>query len=225
MTQDEATDYFSELGYDVTFTKEPKEVSIVDWNRRWVNDYDEHNNLISSTVESEPVVSTGTVEVPVIETITPNGKHNGGNISSVDSASAGNKYTPKTGGGGGSKAKTQKISKKSDVVERYKETNDALESIAKASSRVNKEVDRLYGKSRINAIEKANELLKKETELLKDKLQEAKSYLSIDKQTLQNTANKAGVSFTFNDDGSISNYTEQLSKLYDELAAAEAKVN
>jgi hypothetical protein len=46
------------------------------------------------------------------------------------------------------------LKKKSDVVERYKELDDALDDVADAMEDVNKQADRLYGANRINALKK-----------------------------------------------------------------------
>jgi hypothetical protein len=59
--------------------------------------------------------------------------------------------------------------KKNDYLKRYKEQDDALDDIADAMERVNKQADRLYGKDRIDALKKQNELLLKQRDILKDK--------------------------------------------------------
>jgi hypothetical protein len=56
--------------------------------------------------------------------------------------------------------KYSSLKKKSDIVERYKEWDDALDDVADAMEDVNKQADRLYGASRINALRKQNDLLK-----------------------------------------------------------------
>jgi len=46
-----------------------------------------------------------------------------------------------------------------------------------------------------------------------EKIEEAKEYLNLDKQALQNLAAEAGVTFTFDDNGNISNYEEIMKAL------------
>ena len=123
-------------------------------------------------------------------------------------------------GGGGSKTKA-KQTKRSDVVDRYKEITDQLDDVSDAASDASKEMDRLYGASRLKAMEKQNSLLLKERDLLKQKRSEAEAYLKIDKLALQNQAKKAGVNLQFGADGNITNYTQEMNKLFDQLDALQ----
>jgi hypothetical protein len=130
MTAEQAQEYFGKMGYDVTFKKDKKKVSEIVWNKKYINEYDpETGDLISTEVDATPKVIEGEIEVPAIETITPNGSF-GGNIESIND---GGNLSPKESGdgggdtgGGGSKPKSTKEArqKKSDTVERYKEIND-----------------------------------------------------------------------------------------------------
>jgi hypothetical protein len=68
----------------------------------------------------------------------------------------------KKGGGGGSKstpAEKVDYTKKSDVVDRYKEIDDTLNDIEKSMSKVNKEADRMFGSARLKQMEKEKNLL------------------------------------------------------------------
>lgn len=118
-------------------------------------------------------------------------------------------------------AEAVEVTKIEDVVDRYKELDDALEGVADAYSDAAKAADRLYGNARIKKLEEQNQLLLDEIELLKQKAQQAKSYLAIDKLALQTAASNAGINLSFNEDGTIGNYTSELTKLYNELATAQ----
>ena len=148
------------------------------------------------------------------------GSSGGGGVS--PSSTAGKK-----GGGGGSKSKPKKAKevKKSDVVERYKEIDDKLDDVAESMDDASKAADRLWGAARIKQMQKANNLLKKEIDLTRQKKQEAENYLAIDKKALQTAAKEGGVSFKFDANGNISNYTEQMTKLYNQLNSAIQSAN
>jgi hypothetical protein len=64
--------------------------------------------------------------------------------------------------GSGSSSKVSKIdkTKKSDIVERYKEVTDTLNDIARASDKASKAMDTLYGQKRFNNIKEQISLLK-----------------------------------------------------------------
>ena len=54
---------------------------------------------------------------------------------------------------------------------------------------------------------------------------EFKDDVKMDKEALQQAAKKHGLNFNFDDEGKISNYSTELTKLYDQLHAAEVKMN
>lgn len=128
-------------------------------------------------------------------------------------------------GGGGSKPKKVDLTKKSDVVDRYKEINDAIEDNSQAMDKASKAADRLYGEARLKKMREVNGLIQQEISLNKQKREEALKYLATDKADLQDAAKAAGVSFTFDEDGDITNYTDQMTKLWEELHAAQAAAN
>jgi hypothetical protein len=73
--------------------------------------------------------------------------------------------------GGGSSAKISKAknidkTKKSDIVDRYKEITDALDDIEDAMDEASKAADRLYGPARLKQMEKSNKLIKDKINLL-----------------------------------------------------------
>ena len=220
MTAEQAQAYFGSMGYDVEFTKEPKTVTETVWDYTYSNTYDDEGNLTSRTVQGTPKVLEGNVEVPVIETITPNGSYGGGigvNTTAPKSATSGaNK------GGGGSEPKKNKKTRKDEVVERYKEINDQLDDVQRKMKDAERAAQGLWGPNRLKEMKKVREALKDELKLLKQKAAENAKYLEEDRAYLQETAAKNGAqAFTFDANGNISNYDEVMGALYAELAAAE----
>lgn len=192
-------------------------------------EYDDYHNIISSTQTSSISGYTDVPETIQVAQIATNGAKNtppkvsftGSGPVSPSSTSSGKKSS------GGSSSKPSKISKskKSDVVERYKEITDSINDTTRALDKANKSADRLWGKAHLDAMAKSNKLTLKEVDLLKQKQKEAQTYLKTDKTALEQAAKKAGVTFTFDEDGDISNYTDQMTKLYNQLAAAQDKAN
>lgn len=129
------------------------------------------------------------------------------------------------GGGGGSDSKPAKPIKKthkSDVVERYKKINDAIDDMTDALEKANMETDRMFGQARIKGMQKVNELTRQEIGLLKQKADEARKYKDDDKAELQQVADEYELGkFEFDKKGNITNYESQMNKLYEELRAAE----
>ena len=137
----------------------------------------------------------------------------------------GGKKSPSKGGGGGSKKKAKEV-KKSDVVERYKEITDSLDNNAKAMEDASRAADRLYGKDRLSKMREANKLLQKEIDLTKQKRKEAEAYLKEDRAELEKKMAEAGINFTFDAiTGDITNYTEEMTKLYEQLDAKIQSAN
>ena len=135
-----------------------------------------------------------------------------------------------SGGGGSkekepSKPKTIDQTKKNEVVERYKEVNDALDDLSDEYEKASRSADRLWGDHRLDALREQNELIKEQQELLAEKQRQAEKYMQQDKAALQKAAAEVGLAFSFDDKGNITNYTDQMSVLYDQLAAAEAHYN
>ena len=130
-----------------------------------------------------------------------------------------------SGSDSGSDSEPEEIDKtdKDDIVERYKEINDALDDMSRAYDRVSKAADRAYGKNRISLLKQANGLLQQEIDLLKIKQAEAQTNFDQDQANLAAAASAAGLSFDFDPEtGNILNYTDQMNGLYARLAAAEA---
>ena len=138
-----------------------------------------------------------------------------------------------TGGGGGSSSAPKEPSKatkidttnKSEIVERYREVNDALDDLADEYEKASRSADRLWGENRLDALREQNELIKEQQKLLAQKQQQAQQHMQQDRADLQKVASQAGLTFAFDENGNITNYTSQMTALYEQLAAAENHYN
>ena len=255
MTADEANAYFAGIGYEPVYNAEDIDTSaempnaetitrVVDTKFDNPKTFDlgflgKHTiNLPSITTKTEtkaeePTKSPGDMRLvsfsggktpPKIRGFRRKATGSSNNHSSTNSGGSGG---GKKSSGGSSSSKSSKIdkSKKSDVVDRYKEITDSINDTTRALDKANKSADRLWGKAHLDAMAKSNKLTLKEVDLLKQKQKEAQAYLKTDKATLQQAAKKAGITFTFDEDGDISNYTDQMTKLYNQLVAAQDKAN
>lgn len=184
-------------------------------NTQWTDsEGNKYTAVLDTTLTAD---ENGMIQVPVI-----NGSKT--TFTGQRSAQTSSKSKGGGGGGGGSKKKADKA-KKSDTVERYKRVTDQLDDNADAMERASRAADRLYGKDRLDKMRQANDLLKKELDLTKQKRKEAEKYLEIDKDELNKAASEAGISFTYDDKGNISNYEEAMTQLYEELDSAINKAN
>ena len=66
---------------------------------------------------------------------------------------------------------------------------------------------------------------KDEIKLLKQKKKEALSYIDEDRKALAAAAKEAGVTLSLDENGLITNYTEAMTKVYNQLDAAITKAN
>ena len=221
MTAEQAQAYFAAMGYDAEIqeqevtktTKRTIEYPLIDPRTGYPSGEKGQMEL------SETTGTTGYA----IKTITPNGSYGGG----VGVATSAPKSVVEDVQGSGSSKPAEEVerTKKTDVVDRYKEIDDTLDDISDEMAKANKQSDRLFGADRLKAIQKQNDLLLKQKKALEDKKKEAEENLAIDKKALQETASKYKINFDFDASGNVENYTAVLSKLYDELAAAEHKMD
>jgi hypothetical protein len=110
---------------------------------------------LDSNLQTE---ANGKFRVPVI---------NGSKTTFKGSASSAASNKAKKSKGSSSKPKKAKKVDKSDVVKRYKEVDDLLDDLNDKMEDTSKLADRLYGKARLNQMQKHNNLLKQEIELTK----------------------------------------------------------
>ena len=248
MTVEQANAYYRSMGFTPKFKMvdihqaESVPITTTFHKRTYPSDaFDENGNLVNwvdteystttqqsggEVVSQIPSMAVGTpdggsvqVPSPEVESLTYTGGGSYNNNSSQNTGGGGN-----GGGGGGSKKKADTV-KKTDVVDRYKEITDALEDNAKAMDNASKAADGLYGAAKIKNMNTINNLLKKEIGLLNQKRKEALANLEIDRKDLETQAEKAGVHFNFDENGNISNYTNEMTALYEELDAAITQAN
>ena len=127
------------------------------------------------------------------------------------------------GGGGGGGGSTKKTSdsrkKKSEIVDRYKEVNDELEETNRLMTKNSTIAEGLYGTKRFAKLRENIKLMEQENKQLEKKYDLTLKYLEEDKQDLIDAASDAGISFTFDDNGNITNYTQQMTDLYNRREA------
>lgn len=144
-------------------------------------------------------------------------------------------YSPSGSGGGGggssdsgsedepTPAELMEYTQITEVVDRYYEITDSIDDMTDALEDASDAADRLYGKDRIAAMEQQRDLMAQQQELLKQYRSEIEAYLAKDKAALEN--NKYGIHFTFDADGDITNYTQIMTDLWNQLHAAEQTYN
>ena len=106
--------------------------------------------------------------------------------------------------------------KKSDEeIERYHEINNTLDDIEDKVSKYNKSASRAFGGAKVKALKQEAAALKEEASAYQELYDEASAYLASD-------ASKAkSYGWTFDSDGNVSNYDENMQALIDQQNAAE----
>lgn len=141
------------------------------------------------------------------------------------------------GGGGGNTnpAKKSKLTKRTDIVERHHHVNKALETQENIIDRLNKQLDKLYGKNRLKQIQKIIEALRERNNIEQWYIEDAKKYEEIDKNALIDFYNQSFkrkyketnrfVELVINPDGSIGNLEQIQEGIADVLNSYETKNN
>lgn len=106
--------------------------------------------------------------------------------------------------------------------DRYHDYDKAIDQSTRKVDKLSKAVDRLYGASKVSAIQKQINALKEENKQYEKKLAKAKEYLALDKQALQN--NTYGYEVSFNENGFV-NLEQTLNKAYEDVKKAQATYN
>ena len=226
MTAEQATNYLSAMGIDAEVITEPETVKEV-----------QGYNLVATpgteTIQYNPGADAGGVatatyptvtytpepvytEKTVIGTalkVTSASKSSGGKIKKVGSTTANggsNSTAPKD-------TSPPKQQKRSEVGERYKENNDLLAKNSRIMDEASAAAERLWGSDRLAEMEKINNALEEEIDLLAQRTNEAKKYVAEDKSALLASAGKlkTGIALEFNEDGNITNYTEFMDAAYE----------
>lgn len=182
------------------------------------------------TVEEVPIQATATKEntVQALQ-VKRAGKAVGGKISHKN-ASGGNKKSSggKGKGGKGKKGKggkkgstkTPKVQKPmTDKPDRYHDVNLKLKDIDNNLSKVQKQQEKLTGKDLLKNLNKQLDILQKQVETYKTKIELEKQQAN----QIRNRLKKQGVTFDAN--GNISNYAKALTKALDEYNKTVAKYN
>ncbi len=129
--------------------------------------------------------------------------------------------TGPTGSGGGSQKEKDTKDWNQDK-DRYHDYDKAIDQSTRNVNKLSKAVDRLYGASKVSAIQKQINALKEENKQYEKKLAKAKEYLALDKQALQN--NTYGYEVSFNENGFV-NLEQTLNKAYEDVKKAQAAYN
>ena len=211
MTTEQVQDYFNALGYtpEISGTESVPQTVTRTGSIEWAD----------GRVESYTQTDTSYVEVPIIKSLTYHGSAGATvNTGAINKASSGSTKKPSD----------TKLTKKSDVVDRYKEYDDSLDDLNDALDDANKKTDRLFGVNRIKSMQEESNLLNDQVDLLKQKGTKAKQYQQDDKKALEEKAKELANmniegfgEFQFDADGDISNYTTQMEALYKELHEKE----
>ena len=247
MTAQEATDYLASMGVDAEIEEVKSETTDVQeyggvkpslgWKTAATIPLPEilggPQDLKLPTIDWVPFTVPAETNKETTATslkVTSANKSSGGGVKYKNSKAGGGTGGAKKGGGGGgksapAKAEPVKKTKKSDVVDRYKEVTDALNDNTRALDKANKKADQLYGPGRIKWLQKANKLIKEQNTLLKQQQSQAKTNLTQDKKALNDAAKAAGLNFTYDASGNISNYTTEMEKLFKQLEQAETTMN
>ena len=220
MTAEQAQAYFKAMGYNADI----EEKTVYKTTYKYVQ-YPKINPTTgypTGEIGTMRLAETVGTTAYAIKTITPSGSYGGG--IGVNTTAPKVARTPKKkGGGSSSKASKVSMTKKSDVVDRYKEINDQLDDINDELGRTNKLTDRLFGAKRLQQMDKEISILNKQSKALEKKRKEAENYLKIDKQAVLDLNKKYGTQFKIDNSGLVSNYEDELNKLYNNLHAAEKK--
>lgn len=219
MTADEATSYLSSMGVDaevVTNTETTPEMStvisgytpVVSWDSKSFNigpaEFDYKVPKLSFKTQTEQIATGKQIAANSLKVTSANKSSGGGFKHKNSSHGGGNKGGGKSGGGGGgggggsSKPKTEKkIESKKD---RYHDVNARLSQIDDQLEDIGKDQEKLFGKDLIDSLNEELEILEKQRDTLKEKLDIARQ----EQAELQNTLRQSGVDF--NADGTIANY-------------------
>lgn len=118
--------------------------------------------------------------------------------------------SPKSGSGGsGPRHRAIAKAKLDDHKERYHEVDNAIDDVVDALERLNKQQDRAWGADRLKSMQAESAELKKQADLIGDKIAEAEAYKDID---LKAAEEDWGWTFT---DGNVDNYDENWQSLVD----------
>lgn len=141
--------------------------------------------------------------------------------------------------GGGRRSKPARIQTKESKVDRYKDVTNKIEKVNRAAEKLQDTQEQLYGKKRLNNMDKVNAKLKEELKYINEKNVRTRKFLELDRKRLQQDYDalknqlkkskakiKIGIAdFTFDSTGRINNYNTIMDKLQNELDKHIDKMN
>lgn len=141
--------------------------------------------------------------------------------------------------GGGRRSRPARHQTKESKVDRYKDVTQKIEKVSRAAEKLQDTQEQLYGKKRLNNMDKVNAKLKEELKYINEKNVRTRKFLELDRQRLQQDydalknqlkKSKAKINigiadFTFDSTGRINNYNTIMDKLQNELDKHVDKMN
>lgn len=217
MTVDQMNDLLSGIGYDPVI--EYEEVDSKSFDRSKQTGYIIGSNGQYVKIDANTDLEAGQkIYIPKI-----NSKK-----TSVKAPPAPKASSSQSSSGRGSSSKPEKMdyTKKSDVVERYKEVNDQLDNVADSMSKVQNIADTLWGKDHAKNLKEQNKLLDEQIALLDEEYEEALAYKEQDAKAVKEAAEALGLSAVVDmDEGRITNIESIQEQYYNQLHAAEEYYN
>lgn len=239
MTAEEATDYLSSMGVDATVKTIEDNETATSTKNDLAPQVVEEDKMPVPVVASDGSVDYHYIPISAVRykavpaqyqddmqnksfalEVTSAHKSSGGNIKHSQSSASPSPSKGSGGGGGGGGGGSSKPAKKikktkfTDLGDRYHTITKQLEDQSRAVEKLSKLEDRLYGASKIKAMERQSKELKKQIELNKQKAEEAKKYLEEDTNELNASVTDFNAQFGTNltvqldDEGNITNYRE-----------------
>lgn len=143
------------------------------------------------------------------------------------------------GRGGGRRSRPARRQLKESKVDRYKDVTQKIEKVNRAAEKLQDSQEQLYGKKRLNNMDKVNAKLKEELKYINEKNVRTRKFLELDRKRLQQDYDalknqlkkskakiKIGIAdFTFDSTGRINNYNTIMDKLQNELDKHVDKMN
>lgn len=173
---------------------------------------DEGNTKVLSVSDARTQVSNGTTfTIPIL-----NGKSTTYKGPSTSARAGGSSTRPSGGGGGGGGGGSKKPKKEKPIEskkDRYHDVNAKLSQIDEELEDIGRDQEKLFGKDLLDALNKELEILERQRDVLKEKLNIARD------EQAELRAKLALEGVTFNEDGTIANYLTIVQQKEDELNA------
>lgn len=214
MTQEQASAYFANMGYNVEFDDNPQTVQEQVVEYRYSYDFDDEGNPTYRHVEPVYRTQEMTIDAPTIKTITPNGTY-GGEVA-VNATPPKTAIEQKTGG---NKSKKEKKDPKRDI-ERYHTITKEIEDLNRELSRVEANKEQAFGKAKLPFI-------KEELATIEKLIEKNKQYQAQIKQMADYDWSQISA-YGFidaNADGILDNWVEVQERMMAEYNAAVEKFN